>query len=347
MRTYTLKSASLCLLLALSMPASPVSHPPQIMPAPLFTSPKPQSTSHTVQTMPLLYCNLKRLKKKLKQSNVMIPKAIKIHFLSQENRLILEGPTTQVNALKQWIKKVDAPSQQIHIQAYLVAVDQDKNALLGLNLAKQTATAYWDDLPTHTLAQKIWQPIHLGLHPLLGLELQAQEAEGTGTILSSPSLIVANQVTALIESGGEFPYATTEANHQHWQFKKIALKLTIHPTLLGKKNIQMKIKLRFERPSHMNNQGVPGLAVQRLETTVWVPSGQTITLGGLIEHQHNHHAQCLPLIHHLPLIGQLFCRTHSTSQKNQIWMFLTPTLWHPQPSNQPKLTAPPPSNAKP
>jgi type II secretory pathway component HofQ len=313
--------------LLISTPDSKAANtPPEQRPTALFMSQSQHKPLQVEATVPLNFCSPVSLKKRLKQANVSIPKGLTLTFLFSPYRAIIHGNPQKVATFKKWIKRLDVPSKQIHIQAYLFAVDDDYSQHFGLNLKRQATNHYWDDLPTSAINDALWQPIHLGAHHLLALELQAKEAKGHGSILSSPSLLVTNGMTASIESGGEFPYAVIEGQHSNWQFKKIALHLKITPTLMGKNHINMNIQLHFERPSHFNSQGVPGLASQSLTTTVCIPSGHTITLGGLIEHQHNNKKTCLPWIHHLPLIGKLFCNHTETTQKNQIWILITPQL---------------------
>jgi len=66
----------------------------------------------------------------------------------------------------------------------------------------------------------------------LNLELSALEAEGRGKLVSSPRVITADQVKALIEQGTELPYqSATSSGATAIQFRKANLKLEVTPQI--------------------------------------------------------------------------------------------------------------------
>ena len=66
----------------------------------------------------------------------------------------------------------------------------------------------------------------------LNLELSALENDGNGKIVSSPRVITADQVKALIEQGEELPYqAATSSGATSVQFRKAILKLEVTPQI--------------------------------------------------------------------------------------------------------------------
>jgi type IV pilus assembly protein PilQ len=72
----------------------------------------------------------------------------------------------------------------------------------------------------------------------LNLELSALEADGKGKIVSSPRVVTADQVKALIEQGTEFPYQTaTSSGATSLAFRKANLKLEVTPQITPEGNI--------------------------------------------------------------------------------------------------------------
>ncbi|MFN6997957.1 MAG: type IV pilus secretin PilQ, partial [Aquincola tertiaricarbonis] len=64
----------------------------------------------------------------------------------------------------------------------------------------------------------------------LNLELSALEADGKGKIVSSPRVVTADQIKAVIEQGEEIPYqVATSSGATSIQFKKASLKLDVVP----------------------------------------------------------------------------------------------------------------------
>ncbi|MEY8876037.1 MAG: type IV pilus secretin PilQ, partial [Leptothrix sp. (in: b-proteobacteria)] len=77
----------------------------------------------------------------------------------------------------------------------------------------------------------------------LNLELSALEAEGKGKVVSSPRVVTADQVKALIEQGTELPYQTggNQNTAPSIAFRRATLKLEVTPQITPEGNIIMDV----------------------------------------------------------------------------------------------------------
>src|SRR6195256_6665215 len=76
----------------------------------------------------------------------------------------------------------------------------------------------------------------------LALELSALEADGKGKIISSPRVMTANNVEALIEQGTELPYQqATSSGATSVAFRKANLALRVKPQVTPDGNIIMTL----------------------------------------------------------------------------------------------------------
>jgi type IV pilus assembly protein PilQ len=72
----------------------------------------------------------------------------------------------------------------------------------------------------------------------LNLELSALEADGKGKVVSSPRVVTADQIKALIEQGTELPYqVATSSGATSIAFRKANLKLEVTPQITPEGNI--------------------------------------------------------------------------------------------------------------
>jgi type IV pilus assembly protein PilQ len=72
----------------------------------------------------------------------------------------------------------------------------------------------------------------------LSLELPALEADGKGKVVSSPRVVTADQIKALIEQGTELPYqVATSSGATSIAFRKANLKLEVTPQITPEGNI--------------------------------------------------------------------------------------------------------------
>jgi len=96
-------------------------------------------------------------------------------------------------------------------------------------------------------------PGHNRLTGALALELSALEADGKGKIISSPRVMTANNVEALIEQGTELPYQqATSSGATSVAFRKANLALKVKPQVTPDGNIIMTLDIKqgLGRPEH-------------------------------------------------------------------------------------------------
>ena len=84
--------------------------------------------------------------------------------------------------------------------------------------------------------------------------------------------------------------------------------------------------LRPQARVHRRLSDVQGTNVQTATTTITTKNGETIVIGGLVRDVVQEETDGLPLLSSLPIIGSLF-QVHSKSdQKEELVIFVTPTL---------------------
>lgn len=71
---------------------------------------------------------------------------------------------------------------------------------------------------------------------------------------------------------------------------------------------------------------LPTISRREVQTKVVVQSGETVAMGGLIEVVSTDREHRVPLLGHLPLIGQLFRRVDTVEQRRNLLIFVTATV---------------------
>jgi type II secretory pathway component GspD/PulD (secretin) len=66
--------------------------------------------------------------------------------------------------------------------------------------------------------------------------------------------------------------------------------------------------------------------LRRIETHVMIPSGNTLVLGGLVSDEISTRNVKVPILGDLPLIGRAFRQDTKSRQKNNLLVFITPTI---------------------
>jgi general secretion pathway protein D len=66
--------------------------------------------------------------------------------------------------------------------------------------------------------------------------------------------------------------------------------------------------------------------IRRIETQVLIPSGNTLVMGGLVKNNSNKSYTKVPLLGDLPLIGLAFRKESKSREKNNLIIFITPSI---------------------
>lgn len=166
---------------------------------------------------------------------------------------------------------------------------------------------------------------------LLDLELSALETEGRGEVVSTPRVVTANQAEAFIQQGVEIPFEqSTSSGATSIQFREAVLELRATPLITPDNRVQLTLSVKQDTVGEIfpTAQGgaVPSIDTTELSTRVLVENGQTIVLGGIFQEETIYSNEKVPLLGDVPILGALFRRRSNTNDKNELLIFITPTI---------------------
>ena len=160
----------------------------------------------------------------------------------------------------------------------------------------------------------------------LYLELSALEADGKGKIISSPRVLTADQVEAVIEQGTEIPYQqATSSGATSVSFRKANLALKVKPQITPDGNIIMTLDVNKDQPGATTAAGVQ-INTKHVKTEVLVENGGTVVIGGIYEQNDRTDITKVPLLGDLPLLGWLFKNNSVATGKTELLVFITPRI---------------------
>jgi type IV pilus assembly protein PilQ len=159
----------------------------------------------------------------------------------------------------------------------------------------------------------------------LNLELSALESDGIGKIVSSPRVVTADSVKALIEQGTELPYqVATSSGATSIQFRKANLKLEVTPQITPEGNIILDVDVTKDSVGQVTTAGF-AIDTKHVNTKVLVENGGTVVLGGIFQLTDNDTITKVPLLGDIPVLGYLFRNTAKSVSKSELLIFITPT----------------------
>lgn len=166
------------------------------------------------------------------------------------------------------------------------------------------------------------------LTQFLNLELSALEVDGKGKIISSPRIVTADQVEALIEQGTEVPFLTASASGATTVgYKKAVLALKVKPQITPEGKVIMTIEVNKDSPNAQfsTSYGI-ALDTKHIKTDVLVDNGGTVVIGGIYTQDERETNTRIPIMGDLPYVGFLFRNKEKQSLNSELLVFLTPKI---------------------
>ena len=161
---------------------------------------------------------------------------------------------------------------------------------------------------------------------LLNLEISASEADGKTKIVSSPRIVTADQVKALIEQGTELPYQqATSSGATSIAFRKANLKLEVTPQITPEGNIILQVDVNKDSVGRETSNGF-AIDTKHIQTQVLVENGGTVVIGGIFEQNDRENETKVPFLGDLPGVGNLFKQKTRSATKSELLVFITPRM---------------------
>ncbi|HEX3485022.1 MAG TPA: type II and III secretion system protein family protein [Micropepsaceae bacterium] len=181
--------------------------------------------------------------------------------------------------------------------------------------------------------------------------LKALERVGLVHTLAEPNLTAISGEAAKFLAGGEFPVPVSRDRDGNItvEFKQFGVGLSFTPVVLSKGRISLQISTEVSELTNtgaftlggstttdangntISQQGLtlPALAVRRAETTVELPSGGSLAIGGLIQQQTKQNLDALPGMKDLPILGALFRSRDFQNNESELVVSVSAYLVNP------------------
>lgn len=160
----------------------------------------------------------------------------------------------------------------------------------------------------------------------LNVELSALEADGKGKVVSSPRVVTADQVKAVIEQGEELPYqSSTSSGATSVQFRKANLKLEVTPQITPEGTVILNVDVAKDTRGTLTSEGY-AINTKHVQTQVVVENGGTVVIGGIYTMDEQDDVSKVPFLGDLPYLGYLFRSSTRTYNKSELLIFLTPKV---------------------
>ena len=162
---------------------------------------------------------------------------------------------------------------------------------------------------------------------VLELQLSALQKDGKINILSSPSLTTMDNKMAFTENGQKIPFVTYNEGEKQVKFEDAVLRLEMTPHVINDRYLKMEISVKKDEVNFSREvDGNPTIDKKETQTALIVENSETIVISGLTKQTIQDAANGIPGLKNIPGLGYLFKTKSTSSEMNEILIFITPTI---------------------
>ena len=282
------------------------------------------------------------------------------------NALVVRDTETKMTVLKQLIEGLDLEVPQVQIEARIVQADTVYARGLGVqwgvvntdigtntfssvgNLtgafapaAGTGSTVIPRDFLVNLPAQVAGLPSVPGigytfgkLAPGFGLDLRLSAGEllGLAKVIAAPKITTLDKREAKISQGESIPFQTTSLQGTQTTFVDANLELNVTPQITSRdpkeigKQIMMRVRATRNAVGARSNPAGPSIDRREANTQVIVRDGETMVIGGVFIDTQNNNVQGVPYLSRIPVLGWLFKNKSESVSKQELLIFLTPSI---------------------
>jgi len=172
---------------------------------------------------------------------------------------------------------------------------------------------------------------YIGSRLLLDARLSLAESQGKVNTLSSPKVTTLDNKEAEIKSGVQIPFTTIDPSSGRLtiSFQEAYLRLKVKPHVTADKKVSMEIEAENNtvgRPYATGVGDVVSIDKRMAKTEMLAENGSTVVLGGLYVSYERWGEDRIPFLGKIPIIGWLFKRRQVNPSRQELLIFITPTI---------------------
>ncbi|MEW6237599.1 MAG: secretin N-terminal domain-containing protein [Candidatus Omnitrophota bacterium] len=281
-----------------------------------------------------------------------------VDFDPRTSRLIIQDIPSIVDQAIRLIKEIDIAPQMIYIESDIVQINQDRSFTLGTSAAfgkdigaganpsspsTSGATAFFSFNPFLTTSGTglTLMDVQQGSYRF---QIDAMVEKKLAEVIASPRLLIQDAGMGSFVLGSQEPFSVRQqgygggyggyssgygGDYFTQQFREVGttMNLEVYASESGYVEMYIDMEDTRSRRVQLSNLG-DGLAVDGsfITTNVTVKSGRTVVLGGIINRSKSDSHSGIPIISSIPIVGNLFKNKSSSSTKQKLLIFITPTI---------------------
>lgn len=275
--------------------------------------------------------------------------------------LIVTTTDKEMDKAVELINLLDSPTKQVLIEARLLETSRNPSTVKGIDwagtfegqkfsLGNNLQLNQPQDALNNTLSTsrpKLLVDTAKGFNPATAF----LDADGLSAVLSffnkdteteviaTPRAVMLDNQTATLSVTRAFPIFNVTPGSANSPagasilYTNLGTILTVTPRIAADNHITLRVMPEVSNIDSKDEQVINGAlnranvyAIRRMDTSVTIPSGNTLVMGGLINDTKSKAYSKVPLLGDIPGLGKVFGKESKSRNKNNLLIFLTPTI---------------------
>ncbi|HHR6129871.1 TPA: secretin N-terminal domain-containing protein [Providencia alcalifaciens] len=250
------------------------------------------------------------------------------------NSLIVTSVKGNFDNIESFIHDIDVRNSQVLIEAIMFEVGKGSSFDFSFAAGKRTDSKIVGGINTSSLTDTLTSKggaFGIFSGNILSLALTAVEGEQDSKILSVPRILTLSGSEGYISSGQNVPIVTGKLVGQGVDAKNpfqtisrrdVGINLKVTPVVLGDGSIMLDISSNSGSISNITSASDIILNERTIKTTVQLKDGDTLLIGGLIQHNAINQKDSTPGASSIPLIGWMFDSTSESETENTMYILI-------------------------
>ncbi|TWB09658.1 type II secretion system protein D (GspD) [Nitrospirillum amazonense] len=264
-------------------------------------------------------------------------KGAKVVADERRNALLIYATASQYTMLEQALTRLDAPREQVLIEATIAEVTLNNDLSFGVQwfLDRGSSTAGYGTAATIGASYPNFN--YTFLTPNTRVVLNALSSVTDVQILSAPRLMVLNNETARLQVGDEVPVVVQQATStltsdsavvNSIQYQNTGVILEVTPRINHSGAVVLDVNQEVSSVATTTTSGIdsPTIQQRKISSIVNIQDGETVALGGLISDTSSKSGSGIPYLSDIPVVGKLFGSDKNSHGRTELLVFLRPVI---------------------
>ncbi|MEM8757512.1 MAG: secretin N-terminal domain-containing protein [Planctomycetota bacterium] len=264
----------------------------------------------------------------------------------ETNSLLVVGTPIEIEQIRTLVAELDVPTTQVRIEVLLLSLTESQTLDLGIELDKIEITGG----TTFRLSSLFGLGLQAGSAVLPGagagltgvvldpgdfsVLIQALETVNDGRTLSMPSVLVSNNQTADFNSVLQQPVVSinasdTVATTSFGGFEDAGTNISVDPQILAGDRLILDYSVTLSSfvGESSDPSSPPPRQQNQLSSSVTIPDGYTVSLGGIELTTEGEGESRIPLLGSIPWLGVLFKTRSISDSRTRFYVFIRANIY--------------------